>query len=1697
MSEQEIQKAANIFQFLAEAQKLKTKTTYKFEGFTSAGKGWSHFLTDLPDHPAVRWSLGAEAEATTDLVVVSRVKEPTLAPAVPTHLSVWIEPSDDPFVLPTVSAEIEEAHGIVLLSEQADVKLAVETWLAEWRTWAEVAKPEIAARKLYERLYEMNTQLQSSAGQAELLLCSGLVEGVLGGKEIARHLVVAPLELQYRADEGGDIAVMFSGACRVEDDFVETTMLGDPVRYNDAKQSIAQVDASGMAEPETIEVVRSLALQLSASLRFNDSWQRQAVGEPGTVVSVSPMLLLRKRQGRSLIAFLEAAMERLSEENALPAGLRPLVDVVNQPPDDSGWGEGDGALFEAGDNEYLAPLPLNDTQMRVIRDVTSKAQTVVQGPPGTGKTHTSAALIAHLLSLGKRVLITAHTDQALEEIRNKLPDSVKDLAVASIGNSQQQLSELAASVQVINDQIESFDFDVATREEQGLLTELDGLRRSRTAIRNARLEARRQQVLEISVGGVSRTIGAHAKWLAESHDELGWLHDDIVDEDAPLDDAQVRGMVLVLRDEQILALLDEARSVPAYALPSNEEFEALLAQASAIDACEEALGRGQLIQPAQGEGSLLDLAAELDTVVNVEPFAQFLGDVYHGAVDRDPALRPRLHETALLVADHDAFIQDGGGVPISCTAEPTALLAKADAVEAHLRSGKSFKLNADGTPKTGLLSGTLAKNTQDLFGSVLVNHRPPSDLQSIQLFKAWVDLSSRLANVEARWNLSSGGAHLVERIELLRSLIQRADAAIALRDRASGVANSLSADVTVVASAENARVEVLRRQTARIAELRAASDSTLDELTSAADKGTFAWQAALVQAVNTRDAQAYASVLERFGFLRLKYSEYQLAMDRLEQLRAAAPKYARELEARIDLGEGSFELAWQYARTKSVVQSSPGGEQLASIANLDRDIHRLLGDLAHVRAWKHALAADRIGPTTRADLVSYSQLTKKVGKGTGKHAAKFSMEARRVLERVRPAVPAWIMPLYRVWEQLEAQPGLFDVIVVDEASQAGVEAVALQLLAPRMVVIGDDKQVSPDAVGLKQDELSALARQFLPDDRYRATWEIPQRSLFDDAKMRYGGVITLREHRRCVPPIIEFSNRIAYEPENIRLEPTRQLGQGVLQPMRASHVPTGYRNNEVNLAEAESLVQTVIDCTNDPVYDGMSFGVITLQGSKQARKIESLLLSKLDPEELGKRQLRVGSPASFQGSERNVIFASLVVDAEGRSAALTKDSDIQRFNVAVSRAKDQFWLFHSTSAGDIANTSCLRRQLIEYCYEVEHKQSAGYARDWTTTVSSVEREHPFDSLFEQRVFNELVGRGYVVQPQAETMGRRIDLVVHGYGRKLAIECDGDHWHGPEQWANDDRRQRSLEACGWEFHRIRESDFYLDTQLSVDELLSWLTEGGVLPGAVPANPASDTKADGYDDVDEVLNQLLAGRAPAGTAEENLQRAASVPEIEEPAPQLQELPNAPQQADPPPSPLVTSRAEDEPKSGTIAAPQSAEVFSPGFASYRSWVGRPLTKISDMPRTQLGEAIVEVVEAEGPITVGRLYKLLNQAAGGSRASQGTRSAINKALNGVDGRSVVVFKSQNGGYVDAWVRSVDQPDVHIREIGPRDVDEIPALELAAVMRRMMVHGHVDEEELFRDVMAEYGLSRLTSKRRDMFEEAIEAARTMSIDGG
>lgn len=863
----------------------------------------------------------------------------------------------------------------------------------------------------------------------------------------------------------------------------------------------------------------------------------------------------------------------------------------------------------------------------------------------------------------------------------------------------------------------------------------------------------------------------------------------------------------------------------------------------------------------------------------------------------------------------------------------------------------------------------------------------------------------------------------------------------------------------------------------------------------------------MLGAVVDRDHERYASDHRRLERL-VEVRRLVARRDQLDaRLHAEAPRLHAALVAEPGLPEwlarlAHFTEAWAWAAAGTAIGNRSAIDVNAvqtEVTQIEKDIRSQVEDLAATRALSHAVAGDRLTRTARASLQQYAQLVRRLGKGTGKYQAQRLAEVRQAMDRCRSAVPVWILPTYRIADQLRIHADMFDVVVVDEASQAGLEATFLQYLAPRIVVIGDDKRVSPSAVGVDQHQLRDLAAQYLYDDQFRSTWQDPQRSLFDEAKMRFTGMLTLVEHRRCVPEIIEFSNQIAYEPDGVRLVPVRQFGADRLEPVKPVLVEEGYQRgttNKVNPVEADAIVEQLEKCCVDPRYDGLTFGVISLLGAAQAKLIETRLLDRVSADEWKARDLRCGDAADFQGSERDVTFLSMVAAPEvgRRQAALTRELYVQRYNVAASRAKDQMWLFHSIRPENLGNSEDMRFRLLDYCYRTE--RSSGLDDEVISeTVPEQVRAEPFESLLEQRVCNRLVERGFRVVPQLDAQGYRLDLVVIGATSRLAIECEGDTWHGPMAYRRDMSEQRELERCGWNIVRIRESEFTFDHDRALKPMWDELARLGIQPLGRGQHVLSED--DSVDVAARVPEVITDDGAPAGSPADDLVGTEPFVDdyvvVDRSADAEAALNDMETVVDQDPF-LQVGEHLDPPTPLLRAAPYQ------GLPPYRPFRGSVLPVGGGVERADLVEGLVAIVAVEGPILGHRLHSVYVRSSEGVRVGHQIAKVLNSAVTAAvrKGRLVQDDPLRESGVRPGTFRLPDQPSVVVRELGPRQFEHLPPAELAAVMYGAADRvGWDDTEQVFRVTLGRYGLRRMGSNVRARLSAVEPLARHLRIDRG
>ena len=519
-----------------------------------------------------------------------------------------------------------------------------------------------------------------------------------------------------------------------------------------------------------------------------------------------------------------------------------------------------------------------------------------------------------------------------------------------------------------------------------------------------------------------------------------------------------------------------------------------------------------------------------------------------------------------------------------------------------------------------------------------------------------------------------------------------------------------------------------------------------------------------------------------------------------------------------------WRAAWEWSAWKGKLEGTRSLSKIKGLlgeqVSLNGEITKLMSDVVVLRT---ELQLSRLPNRLLTKLTLFQNAVQRTGAGTGVRAARLRKEAKRLAAECYDAVPCWIMPIKKVAETQPSKLGIFDLVIIDEASQCGPEAIPVMMRAKKALIVGDDKQVSPTSFMSEESYLHLQAR-FLAGSPYRSALS-PGASMYDLASAMFAGHnIRLREHFRCVEPIIRFSMRFYGQDQSSGLIPLRipKPSERLDPPIIDIYVPHGFALGKTNLAEAIVIAAQIDEIATNPRYEGATVGVISLNGSEQATLIEREIMNRLGPEVFAKLDLLVADSSGFQGKERSIMFLSMVDAPNRRTTARVQDIFAQRYNVALSRAKDRMYLVHSVKLEDLKNPKDMRRLALEHFADPMPTEVA--RRQATDDVMA-----KCDSGFERDVLSRLIRDGYDATPQFPAAGYKIDIVVDGDDdRRLAIELDGDAYHPPEQYGKDMERQQQLERVGFKFWRCWWSEWILNPDICYSDLLSSLDALGIKP-----------------------------------------------------------------------------------------------------------------------------------------------------------------------------------------------------------------------------------------------------------------------------
>ena len=338
-----------------------------------------------------------------------------------------------------------------------------------------------------------------------------------------------------------------------------------------------------------------------------------------------------------------------------------------------------------------------------------------------------------------------------------------------------------------------------------------------------------------------------------------------------------------------------------------------------------------------------------------------------------------------------------------------------------------------------------------------------------------------------------------------------------------------------------------------------------------------------------------------------------------------------------------------------VTETFPPGEMLQSVIDLQHTARRSIGDAAVVNVQQRIRASNREQMHLLVQALRSTASTRREILGR--------IDAKQVLN----AEPIWLGTLQEIDEFLPATAGLFDLVILDEASQIEIPlAVPALGRAKAAVIVGDPRQMRYTShVG--GPELEEVANRHHLDGPTRSRFDVRLNSVFDCAAA-IAPPTTLRTHYRSQLHIIDFPARRFYGGE-VDVATRHPCNEGV-DAITEIVVDGGEQGSDgVNNREVDAVAAVVAD-KRDRIEPGsnQTIGVVT-PFPAQADAIAARLTEDFTPAELVQLGMEIGTVDAFQGTERDTMILSLAVSPSSTSAAKLFVNDPNVFNVMITRAR--------------------------------------------------------------------------------------------------------------------------------------------------------------------------------------------------------------------------------------------------------------------------------------------------------------------------------------------------------------------------------------------------------------------------------------------
>ncbi len=403
------------------------------------------------------------------------------------------------------------------------------------------------------------------------------------------------------------------------------------------------------------------------------------------------------------------------------------------------------------------------------------------------------------------------------------------------------------------------------------------------------------------------------------------------------------------------------------------------------------------------------------------------------------------------------------------------------------------------------------------------------------------------------------------------------------------------------------------------------------------------------------------------------------------------------------------------------------------------------------------------------------------------------------------AFPCWCTTTYAVSDSLPLKPGMFDVAIIDEASQCDIASCfPILFRAKKAVIVGDDKQLPHMSFLEKAKEQSFLSQYAIPD-KYRLMWSFRANSMFDLADYYSLNSVMLDEHFRSLAPIINFSNKEFYNGRMRVMKAasgTTETGNQTDAAVETVFVPDGKVDHDAtrNMPEIESLVkrlhEIVLEDERKNPDNPVSIGIIS-PFRAQVDQLKMSVAQVLSDRMIERHQIEIGTAHTFQGDERDVILISWAFADNSYPQSLIFLQKANLFNVAITRGRKKVINFVSKNPRSLPDGYF--RRYISYVQEYQNR---------------VQNEDFYKNPLEKEIAEKIRELGHECRAGVEIAGFSADLLVDN---KFIIEVDGIE-DKQRQPVNAMKKQTILERCGYEVRRITAREWHISPKACLDRVL---------------------------------------------------------------------------------------------------------------------------------------------------------------------------------------------------------------------------------------------------------------------------------------